>query len=90
MISAVGWESWGSPESLKMHRFLYIRNAFFGEVGSVGSPESLSMYGFPCIFHNFFGGVGGVESPESSQAIDFDTFFMISSLEWEAWEAQNH
>ena len=40
--------------------------------------------------HNLFGGVGSVGSRESLQMMDSHTFFMISSVEWEAWEDQNH
>ena len=56
-------------------------------MGSVGSPE---MYSFPFIFHDLFSGVESVGNPESSRKIDLRNFFMISSVEWEAWESQNH
>ena len=29
-------------------------------------------------------------SPESLESIDFHQFVIISSVEWDAWEAPNH
>ena len=80
----------GRPEPLKMHRLPCIFHEFFGGVGNMGSPESLEMQRFPLFFHNFFGGMGSVGSPKSLNMIDSYAFLMISSMEWEAWEAQNH
>ena len=90
MISSVEWEAWESQNHSKcmdFHTFFY---DFFGGVGSVGNPESLKMHWMHAFVHNLFGGVGSVGSRESLQMMDYHTFFMISSVEWEAWEDQNH
>ena len=42
------------------------------------------------ILNDFFGGVGSVGSPESFKMYGFPHIFIISSVEWEAWEIQNH
>ena len=41
-------------------------------------------------FHDFFGGVGSVGNPHHWKRIECMHLFIISSVEWEAWEAQNH
>ena len=85
LFNGVG--SVGNPESLTMQRFPYIFHYFFGGVGSVGSPESLNMHKFPFFLCDFCGGVGSVGNPKSLKRIGFHTFFMISLVEWAAWEA---
>ena len=77
----------GQPRIIKNVGFPFILHDFFGGVGSVGSPESQKIKRSPNKFYDFFGRVGSAGGPESSKIIDFRTFFMISLVEWEAWEA---
>ena len=76
----------GSPE---MHSFPCIFHDLFSGVESVGNPESSRIIDL----HNFSWFLrwsGKRVKPRIIQMCDFRTFCMISSVEWEAWEIQNH
>ena len=64
---------------------------FLNGGGSVGNPEALKIIRFPCIFHEFLNGEGSVGNPESLKMHRFPCLFlMISLMEKEAWETQDH
>ena len=58
--------------------------------GERGKPRIIENAWISYMFDNLFGGVGSVESPRSLNMHGFPYIFMISSMEWEAWEGQNH
>ena len=41
-------------------------------------------------FHDFLNGEGGAGNPESLKMIRFPLIFIISLMEKEVWETQNH
>ena len=85
-----GEGSVGNPEQLKMKTNPCISCDFFNGEGNVGNPESLKMDRFPYIFHDFLDGEGIVGNPESLNMQRFHCIFMISLMEREEWETQNH
>ena len=56
----------------------------------MGNAESLQMDRFPRILHDLLNGEGSVGNPESLKIIRFQCICMISLMEKEAWETQNH
>ncbi len=80
----------GNPESLKMPRVPCIFHDFFNGEGSVRNPESLKIMTFSFIFRDFLNGERSVGNPESLKMPRYPYIFMISLMEKETWETQNH
>ena len=67
-----------------MYESPYVPHDFLSRMEIVGNPDLHSF----CMISSV--GVGSAGSPESLKMYSFHTVFIVSSVEWEAWEAQYH